>query len=345
MFCRPNLPSSIACRLYDRNKYMASKQAGPPSSAAGAAKPPNAAQNGMARPQAKPSSSQPSRSPRETTPKAEPSEQKPSRDKEPSTRGEKESNARDAAAAGKEVKEERNSHRSALKEAAAPRETQEIRVSQPCTLCLLQEGFCLHAQPRSCRHACSRPSGCELVSTLMLALLCSRGNTALPHALQDSARLPRDSSTSRISKEHGARGGREPAERADRAATASEGRHGSAATAKASEGSRRGEDKLAAARAAALLERKQSGNGDAVAKASSERRSSPKADKARHHAEGAAAKESAVNGTGHLAGSKRRATDLPKPTDTRWACSAQLCGCLPSFLQTSARALFCCIGC
>ena len=135
-------------------------------------------------------------------------------------------------------------------------------------------------------------------------------DAAAPRDAKDAARPPRDTSAVRGTKEHGTRGGREHA-------TAREGRHGTAATAKPGEATadRRADEKLAAARAAAL-ERKQSANGDLDVKASPEPRTSPgKAEKDKRDAEGG--NHSAANGMTPTAGTKRRAADAPKTGDLK----------------------------
>ena len=134
-----------------------------------------------------------------------------------------------------------------------------------------------------------------------------------PRDAKDTARPPRDTSAVRGTKEHSTRGSREHADKA----TAREGRHGTAASAKPGEvtADRRADEKLAAARAAAL-QRKQSTNGDVDAKAAPEPRTSPgKADKGKRNVDGA--KDGAANGVTPTAGTKRRAADVPKAGDSK----------------------------
>ena len=130
--------------------------------------------------------------------------------------------------------------------------------------------------------------------------------------VSETVRPPRDTGTVKAVREVGTRGGREHTDKT----TAREGRHASAATAKPDGATaNRKADDLAAARAAAL-ERKQSANGDVVAKDAPEQRTSPsKADKGMREVDGD--KGGDANGVMSAAGTKRRAADVPRPLDLK----------------------------
>lgn len=122
----------------------------------------------------------------------------------------------------------------------------------------------------------------------------------------------KDIGTARGAKEQGARGSAR--EHADKPSTR-DSRHATAATARSPDAtSDRGKDDLAAARAAAL-ERKQSTNGDASAKAAHQRRASPsKGEKSKRDVR---EKDVVAYGVAPTAGTKRRAADATKPADLR----------------------------
>ena len=128
----------------------------------------------------------------------------------------------------------------------------------------------------------------------------------------ETARPPRDTGTVKGVREAGTRGSREHTDKA----TAREGRHASAATAKpdGATADRKAVD-LAAARAAAL-ERKQSANGDVVANDAPAQRTSPsKAEKGMREVDGD--KGGDANGVMSAAGTKRRVADAPRPLDLK----------------------------